>query len=292
MTMNKEIKLDPVPLKKIKSILREALELKLSDENGKPLPVFYLRERFKRDEKLFSKSVDEQLELLYPDNFDTVSAVALNHSGELRVYINSPFVGEHRDYLSGKVVGSGIFWNLEEGDYFFDNFAEYREWVGSKELFNRPEVKTINDKINEYNKWLERYNKQKDPLGDYDIIWRSSINRGRVDLERINQIANKLYDFQNKHYYFVFSSYSGEYYDGFSFKNFPNEWGGFLANYKNELEDVRYELLEDDPSVKLRAIGIHRKTKQLRFFYGVTRGDNQSIKYYLYLKEYNKQVEE
>lgn len=279
MTMNKEIKLDPIPLKKIKSILREALELKLPDENGKPLPVFYLRERFKRDEKLFSKSVDEQLELLYPDNFDTVSAVALNHSGELRVYINSPLVIEDNNYLHDNVAISGLFWNLEEGDYFFDNFAEYREWVGSKKLFNQPKVKMISDKINKYNDWLEHYNKQKDPLGDYDIIWRSGINHGRVDLEWINQIANRLYDFKNKHYYFVFSSYSGDFCDVSSYNVFSNSLGSFLENYRC------WDLLDDDPSVKLRAIGVHRKTKQIRFFYGSTKENNQNIRYYLCLKE-------
>lgn len=277
--MNKEIKLDPIPLKKIKSILREALELKLPDENGKPLPVFYLRERFKRDEKLFSKSVDEQLELLYPDNFDTVSAVALNHSGELRVYINLPFVIEDNNYLHDNVAISGLFWNLEEGDYFFDNFAEYREWVGSKKLFNQPKVKMISDKINKYNDWLEHYNKQKDPLGDYDIIWRFGINHGRVDLEWINQIANRLYDFKNKHYYFVFSSYSGDFCDVSSYNVFSNSLGSFLENYRC------WDLLDDDPSVKLRAIGVHRKTKQIRFFYGSTKENNQNIRYYLCLKE-------
>lgn len=265
-------------LDKMKELLAETLSLKLPDKNGKLVSVYYLKQRFV-DEPLFSKSVDEQVKLLFPEQRQvTVTATLLGHA-ELQMWVNAAFTKDNKPYQI-----SNPFWHVQDGSYFFDNFGAFDDtdvdYLNS-DFVKNTEINKLRIKINEYNEELELHNKALDPVSNYDIIWSSSFNHGRLNMYQIDQVFRKLYDLNNHRYYMVFSDYATWHFEDFPYVKLSNQ-----PNDRSLLEDYEFnfESYDQDNELELRKIGINRQTHQMEFFYALK--NKREIIAHMYFKQY------
>lgn len=265
-------------LNKMKKLLVETLSLKLPDKNGELVPVYYLKQRFV-DEPLFSKSVDEQVELLFPEERQVTVTAALVGHAELQMWINAAFTKNNEAYQI-----SAPFWHVQDGSYFFDNFCAFDDfdvkWL-NHDFVKNTEIDKLRIKINEYNENLELLNKALDPVSNYDIIWSSSLNHGRLNMYQIDQMFRKLYDLNNHRYYMVFTDYATWHFEDFPYVKLSNQ-----PNDRSLLEDYEFnfESYDQDNELELRKIGINRQTHQMEFFYALK--NKREIIAHMYFKQY------